>query len=120
MVADDVDEIVQLARVWLEDAGHAVTCAHCGNEVVRVMREEHLDIAVVDVLMPDGDGLDVVLAARRISPHTRLLAISGGGRYMRADECLRLAKGIGADRVLLKPFNRQQLVSAVEELASPS
>lgn len=116
VVADDVKEITALAQVWLQDAGHAVTCATCGQEVIRVMKQQQVDVAVVDVLMPDGDGLDVVMAAKQISPVTRLLAISGGGSYMTGAECLRMAKGIGADRILQKPFTRGQLISLVEEL----
>jgi CheY-like chemotaxis protein len=118
VVADDVAEITALARQWLQDAGHTVTCAASGDEVIRLMKRQHIDVAVVDVLMPDGDGLDVVLAARRISPKTRVLAISGGGRYMTADECLRIASGVGADRILFKPFTRAELITAVEQLAA--
>lgn len=118
IVADDVEEITKLARQWLEDAGHAVTCAASGYEVIRLMKRQPVDIAVVDVLMPDGDGLDVVMAVKRIGPHIRVLAISGGGSYMTGGECLRIAKGIGADAVLQKPFGRKELVLAVEKLAA--
>lgn len=118
IVADDVEEITTLARQWLEERGHTVTCAASGYEVIRLMKRQYVDIAVVDVLMPDGDGLDVVMAVKRIGPHIRILAISGGGSYMTGGECLRIAKGIGADAILQKPFGRNELVAAVEKLAA--
>ncbi|MDO8540524.1 MAG: response regulator [Opitutaceae bacterium] len=118
VVADDVEEITFLAKQWLEDAGHTVICAAGGDEVVRLMRDRKIDLVITDVLMPDGDGLDVLLAAKRMSPETKILAISGGGKYMTAGECLRIAKGIGANQVLLKPFNRVQLVAEVERLGT--
>ena len=67
--------------------------------------------------MPDGDGLEVILAARREAQAPRILAISGGGSYMSGPDCLRVAKGVGAHATLMKPFNRAQLLDAVERVA---
>jgi CheY-like chemotaxis protein len=114
IVADDVAEILQLVGRCLEEAGHKVSYASSGSEVIRLLAKQPCDLVVVDVLMPDGDGLDVVFAIKRSYTSTRVLAISGGGKYMVAAECLRIAKGVGADGVLLKPFNRQQLLEALD------
>lgn len=116
IVADDVEEIVRLLQQYLEDAGHKVACVSTGHEVIRLLRQQHFDLVITDVLMPDGDGLDVIVAAKRDYSGTRVLAISGGGKYMVARDCLRIAKGVGAHGLLLKPFNRQQLLSAVEQV----
>jgi CheY-like chemotaxis protein len=116
VVADDVPEILDLVRLWLEEMGHSVTCAGSGSEVIRLMKTRTFDVIVADVLMPDGDGLDIIVAAQRSHAPSRVLAISGGGKYMTATDCLRIAKGIGADAVLMKPFNRVQFVEAVERL----
>lgn len=116
IVADDVDEIRQLVGLWLEEFGHQIRYASTGRGVVQLATEQHVDIVVTDILMPDGDGLDVIVAVKRVRPATRILAFSGGGKYMNADDCMRVAKAIGADGVLLKPFNRVQLLAAVEQL----
>lgn len=118
VVADDVPEILQLARIWLNGTGHAVTCAGSGGEVIRLMKHQAFDVIVADVLMPDGDGLDVIVSVKREKNGPRVLAISGGGKYMTAGDCLRIARGIGADAVLLKPFTREQFVGAVERLGA--
>lgn len=118
IVADDVPEILQLARIWLSGTVHAVTCATCGNEVIRLMKSHAFDVIVADVLMPDGDGLDVIVSAKRGQNGPRVLAISGGGKYMTADDCLRMARGIGADAVLFKPFTRDQFVGEIERLGA--
>ena len=115
IVADDVEEIVRLLQQYLEDEGHKVSCVSTGHEVIRLLRKQHYDLVITDVLMPDGDGLDVIVAAKRDFAGTRVLAISGGGKYMVAGDCLRIAKGVGAHGLLLKPFNRQQLLAAVEQ-----
>lgn len=113
VVADDVEGIRKLVTQWLTDLGHKVVPACTGNEVVRLMTARRFDLVIADVLMPEGDGLEVILAARRVEPSPRVLAISGGGKYMTGTDCLRVAKGIGADVVLLKPFTRDQLLAAV-------
>src|SRR4051794_25557774 len=89
IVADDVVEILQLLGQCLEEAGHTVSYASSGSEVIRLLGRQPCDLAVVDVLMPDGDGLDVIFAVKRSYPLARVLAISGGGKYMVAAECLR-------------------------------
>ena len=115
VIADDVEEIQHLVSAWLEEDGHVVVRAGSGREIVRIARERPVDLVITDILMPDGDGLDAILALNRMRPTTRILAISGGGRTQPADACLRVAKGVGADAVLLKPFGRPQLLSAVQK-----
>ena len=117
VVADDVGEICSLINQWLTDLGCSVTSTATGNEVKKLMRSQHFDLIIADVLMPDGDGLEVILEARQSQPKARVLAISGGGRHLQAEDCLRFAKGLGAHGVLLKPFNREQLLTAIEKLA---
>ncbi|MBI4625853.1 MAG: response regulator [Verrucomicrobia bacterium] len=116
IVADDVEGILHLVQQYLEGAGHTVACATTGHEVIRLLAKQHFDLVITDVLMPDGDGLDVIVAAKRNFSSTRILAISGGGKYMVAGDCLRIAKGVGAHGLLLKPFSREQLLAAIEQV----
>jgi CheY-like chemotaxis protein len=114
VVADDVEGITYLVQHWLEEDGHHVTCAGSGSEVAALLRQQPVDLVITDVIMPDGDGLEVMLEVKRTRPNARVLAISGGGAYLRARDCLNLARGLGAHAILLKPFNREQLSSAVK------
>jgi CheY-like chemotaxis protein len=118
LVADDVAEIAQLVSLWLEEAGHVVTHASNGREIAGLVKNKHFDVVVTDIVMPNGNGWDAILAINRMRPTTRILAISGGGNHMPADACLRVAKGVGADRVLKKPFQRGQLLDAVEQITA--
>lgn len=115
-VADDVDEIQELVATWPGELGHAVLRASTGRELIQVVREHSVDLVITDLVMPGGDGLDAILWINQISPGTRILAISGGGPRMPADAGLRLAKGIGADEILLKPFDRRKLLAAVSRV----
>lgn len=113
IVADDVPEIQQLLHAWLTDIGCVVTCASSGREAVRLLRSQDADVIITDILMPDGDGLEVLSELKRARAPTRVLAISGGGLHLRAPDCLRIAKGLGAHGILMKPFGRQELFDAL-------
>jgi CheY-like chemotaxis protein len=117
VVADDVAEIRTLVASWLSEAGHQVTQLSSGKDVIDFVRAHVVDLVVTDLLMPGVDGLDTILAVNRIRPTTRVVAISGGGVEMPTEAGLRIAKGVGADAVLSKPFNRAQLMAAVEKAA---
>ena len=118
VVAEDVPEIQDLVVTWLGQAGHVVTRAANGREVVEIVRERPFDLVDTDIVMPGGNGMDAIFAVNRLRPTTRILAISGGGKNMPAEGCLRVAKGLGADAVLLKPFGREQFIEAVSRAAT--
>ena len=113
IVADDVEDITKLIAQILGEAGHDVTSVGSGRELMKAVRERTFDLVITDIVMPDGDGHDVIAAMGRLAPTTRIIAISGGGKLMPTDPGLRLAKGLGADAVLTKPFTHAQLLAAV-------
>jgi len=119
IVADDVEGIQDLVGHWLEESGHVVMCASTGRIASQLLKKQHFDLVITDVLMPDVDGLELILELKHSQPSVRILAISGGGRHMQATDCLKLAKNLGAHALLLKPFNREQLLAAMK-LAIPS
>lgn len=118
VIADDAVEVQLLVRKWLEEAGHVVVCVSSGNEAVRVIKQQPVDVVITEVIMPNGDGLEVILELKKHQPNARAIAISGGGRYLPAADCLRVAKGLGAHEVLQKPLKRAELCSAVERLGA--
>lgn len=113
LVADDEEDIRLLLEQWLKTLGHAVLTAHNGAEALRLIGGNALDLVVTDILMPDGDGLTVIGGLKKSQPSARVLAISGGGRYMDSREYLKIAEGFGADAAIIKPFNREQFLEAL-------
>jgi CheY-like chemotaxis protein len=112
-------EIQNLVHLWLGEVGCEVSRASSGNEAIRLLRSSPFDVIITDVLMPNGDGVEVIAEVKRSQPTARILAISGGGHHLKAVDCLKIAKGLGATAVLLKPFNREQLLEAVSNLTIP-
>ena len=115
LVADDEVAIAALVQRCVESEGHRVVCVGSAKQASAELTKAPFDLVITDVLMPDGDGLDLISGLRKAQPSARILAISGGGRYMEGDDCLRMAKGLGAHAAIMKPFNREQLLAAIRE-----
>jgi len=102
-------------RVALEAAGHEVLEAGDGDAGLRLQREQGVDLVLVDIFMPQRDGLEVIRALRAEAPQTKIVAMSGGGQTGQI-EVLRAATAFGAARILSKPFAPRDLLTAIREL----
>lgn len=108
-IADDVPEIQMLASTWLTAEGHRVLCAADGAQLLEIVRLQPVDVVITDVMMPESDGFEVIRELRRLHPQVRIITISGGASVMPLNDCLRVAKALGAHAVLAKPLTRSKL-----------
>lgn len=115
LVADDEEHIRNLIRGWFEQEGHRVMCAATGLEASALAAKTAFELVVTDVLMPEGDGVGLINELKKLQPTARVLAISGGGRIIDSNDCLRIAQGLGAHAAVMKPFNREQFFAAVAQ-----
>ena len=113
LVIDDDPIVRHTIQAILEEAGHSVTCAEDGRRGLAAFRRNRPDVVVTDIIMPEKEGIETILELRRIWPEGRIIAISGGGRTEQKDGFLRVAIGCGADAVLAKPFEPEELVALV-------
>lgn len=113
LVVDDEDQIRQLIRETLELAGYEVEEACNGKEGLERYRSKSADLVIMDVLMPDQDGLESILTLRREFPHSRVIAMTGGSDLIGMLNFLDVAKMLGARRTLQKPFEVRSLLEAV-------
>ena len=113
LLVDDARDLLDLISTWLKEAGHAVTPAFNGQELVNHVTAQPFDVVVTDILMPDGDGWDAIAEVHRLRPTTRIIAMSGGSREMPASAVLRVAQGAGAIAILKKPFTRVQFLETL-------
>ncbi len=100
-----------MIRIALEHAGHAVTEAGDGREGLKQLRARAPDLVITDLVMPEREGLEIMMEARRSHPAVKFIAISGAGR--RGSDYLRVAKYLGAKCILAKPFTPEQLIAEV-------
>lgn len=115
LIMDDDPDIRALLRDFLEEEGYEVDEAPDGREGVRRFREHPADLLIVDIFMPEVEGIETILELRRHDPSLRCIAMTGGG--MTNDfACLQHAQQFGAARTFTKPFELDQLLEAVQEL----
>jgi DNA-binding response OmpR family regulator len=96
----------------LTTAGHDVVTALDVDTGLSRAETQGSDAAVVDILIPERDGLTFILEIRKTLPGIRIVAISGGGR-LGAGALLKMASGLGADAALVKPFSASELETAL-------
>jgi CheY-like chemotaxis protein len=114
LVADDVEEIRTLIQGCLTKAGHTVACAATGDRALTMLKERPFDLLITDVVMPDGDGLSVIIGIKNAKLPVRIIAISGGGKHVSSEYCVGTAESLGAHATLLKPFVPQTLFGVIE------
>ena len=109
LVADDDREIVRTVRAYLEDSGFVVSAAHDGSSALTSFRNEKPDLIVLDVMMPELDGLEVVRTIRRQSDVPIIMLTA---RVEETDRLIGLE--LGADDYVTKPFSPRELVARVK------
>lgn len=94
--------------------GYAVATARDGFAGLRCMRDFAPALVLIEILMPDKDGIECLLEIKRDCPGTKVVAMSKGTGALKCAFVLHLAARLGADGVLAKPFTLRQLARAVQ------
>ena len=110
LVVDDQEPIRALLRDALEGDGHEVLEAANGRLGLELYRKRPADLIITDMVMPEMNGLDMLLELTRRSPNVKIIAISGGRE---SQGWLNAAKLLGTCQTFQKPFDMKQLLSAV-------
>ncbi|MDD7739829.1 MAG: response regulator transcription factor, partial [Lachnospiraceae bacterium] len=108
LIADDEAEIRDLLRLYLENSGYDVLEAADGLEAMEILEKEHVDLAVLDVMMPRMNGIRVLKKLRETS-NIPVMVLSA--KDTDADKILGL--DLGADDYLTKPFNPLEAVARI-------
>jgi DNA-binding response OmpR family regulator len=108
LVVDDERHIVELAQMYLEQAGYRVDCAGDGQEALRQTRQVRPALVVLDLMLPGLDGWEV---CRRLRAESDVPIIMLTARSDDVDRIVGLE--LGADDYVTKPFNPRELVARV-------
>lgn len=114
LVVDDEDQIRLMLRTALEQAGYDVIEGRSGKEAVDQYRREPTDLVIMDILMPDKDGLESIIELRQEFPDAKIIAVTGGGAQDGTLDFLDVARMLGATRAFRKPFELKELLEAVD------
>jgi two-component system, chemotaxis family, chemotaxis protein CheY len=112
LIADDDPFIQKTLKFCLEEAGYSVELAQNGWEAIAAAQTLRPSIVLLDVFMPDCDGLEALLEIKRKVPEAKIFVMSGGGAKQRYDY-LDMAMKFGAEGVIRKPLSPSALVEMV-------
>jgi DNA-binding response OmpR family regulator len=112
LLIDDEPDVIELCQRALEQEGFEVKGALNGEEGLRLFSEGDFDLILLDVKLPDRDGLDVLSTVQEMDPEMAVIIISGYGTMEMAIRALKL----GAQDFLLKPFTPKQLVTSMQKV----
>ena len=117
LVIDDDPQIRMMLSELLKRENYKVRVVSSGLEALKQFSREKPDLVITDVVMPDMDGLELMLRLRKQQPDLKVLAISGGAR-IGPESYLKLADGLGADATIAKPMDVVKLLDTVKELVA--
>lgn len=114
LVIEDNAALLPVIAELLTASGHTVRTARNGAEGLAQFRLERPDVVITDIVMPEQDGVGVLLELRKLRPRPKIIAMSGG--TVRSSQYLQMAAGLGARRILEKPFSNAALLQAIDEV----
>lgn len=119
LVIDDNTSMRGAVCEMLQQAGYETIPVENGRFAAQIHRSEPVDLIITDLFMPDTDGLEIIYQFRHEFPDVKIIAVSGGGSRGLV-ELLSVAKKMGAQRAIMKPFAWEDLLGAVQELLAPT
>ncbi len=99
----------------LQIQGHNVLAMSNAENLLNEIQEYNPHILITNIIMPEKDGIEVIMEMKKIHPNTRIIAVSGGGR-IDSESYLNAARVLGADATLKKPFTHDQLFDIINNL----
>jgi CheY-like chemotaxis protein len=115
LIVEDDKELREMLKMSLLRRNFTVLEAENGKAAITHFKPLITDLVVTDLIMPEEDGLKVVIKLRELKPSIKIIAISGGGK-VGPGSYLNLAKALGADAIYSKPFSINDLIAKIEQL----
>ena len=111
LIEDDPD-VLHAIEILLSNLGYKVETARNGREGLKKFRANAPDLVLTDIIMPEVEGIETIIAMRQLRPDAKIVAMSGGGP-MNRESLLDMTVKLGATRSLAKPFDYDELVQVI-------
>jgi len=118
LLVEDSPEVSLSVREILASAGHTVEDAASGKEALKKLKASRFDAIVSDIWMPEMDGIALLKEIRGAGNEIAVVVISGGAPNAPLTYTAPLAATFGANAVVYKPFERAELLKAIDNVLS--
>ena len=115
LIIDDDPQVCSLLKQVFEDEGYTVQSALNGVEGINRYRDKPAELVILDILMPEKEGLETIVDLRREFPHVKIIAMSAGSERAKIN-LLDLARRLGAQHTITKPFDLLAITDLVAKL----
>lgn len=116
LLIDDDDQFRAMLNEALTGEGYQVLEASDGLQALAIYASKPTDLVITDLVMPEKEGLETIAEIKRLNLGVKIIAISGGGRTGSKHNFLKLAKALGAQRTLAKPFLHYEMLEAITQV----
>ena len=115
LVIDDDPQVCSLLKQVLEGEGYTVQSALNGIEGLSLYRRTPAELVILDILMPEKEGLETIVELRRDFPRVKIIAMSAGSERAKIN-LLDLARRLGAEQTITKPFDLTTITALVTKV----
>ncbi len=112
LIVEDKESFGKMLKASLEDAGISVNLTKDGRQAMRLFKKEKFEIGIIDLRLPDIDGIDLLRELKKSDTDTKFLIMTAFGTIERAVEAMKL----GAYDFLTKPFDVEQLIALIQRI----
>jgi DNA-binding response OmpR family regulator len=113
LLVEDDYQLREMLHTILTSSGYVVWEAPNGKTANRLCQQRKPDLVITDLIMPNKDGFELISDLRRKDPTVKIVVISGGGEKIPAECHLRMARKLGVQHTLSKPFGPAEFLETV-------
>lgn len=120
LIIEDEEYVRNMLKTFFEDEGYKVISANNGQTGIKYFREQPVKTVITDIFMTEKNDVEVIVEIRRMSPETKIIAISGGGEFSNIPEGKNQNNTalLDASYIFKKPIDLNVLSKAVEKTLS--
>jgi len=115
LVVDDDTSILDFIEQALSES-HKIFTAETVANAEEISNSNSIDLLISDLVMPEKNGIDMIMEFKKTHPEIKILAISGGGGITGRFDYLPIAKLVGAEDTLKKPFSVNELRTSIDTI----
>ena len=115
LIIDDDPQIRTMLRKILEPEGHEIEDVGDSDSGLKLQIQNPFDLLIVDIILPEKEGITTIMEFKRTNPDLKIIAISGGGSF-EPWGYLDIAKRVGAHHTIPKPFSPADILDAIKDL----
>lgn len=113
LIIDDERQIRKMLRQMIEKKGYHVLEASDGSQGIHCVKNNHIDLIITDIFMPEKEGIETIIELKRDYPDITIFAMSGGGS-VGPETFLKITNQLGVVETFTKPIDRESLLKAID------